>query len=131
MAHIGLETRRKIANLVHHALQEESLNLERAYLTAGDDPLSISINVKVDPAQKGGNDIDFTMTYTVEKRKYKAKAFADEDQQGLFDAVDDFKKIIPKGDSVTISANDGPGVTIEGEGEPHEDFEDDRFEDER
>jgi len=84
MAKFGEQTRMEIGALIEEMLKDEETGLQIAFLKAGDDPLAISLNVKVDVGEDGDNEVDATMTYTVEKRKVKASGRANENDRAMF-----------------------------------------------
>ena len=84
MAKFGEQTRLEIGALIEEILRDEEKTLNHAFLKAGEDPLAISFNVKVDVDDGGENAIDINYTYTVEKRKGKASGHANENDQAMF-----------------------------------------------
>ncbi len=84
MAKFGGQTRMEISALIEEILRDEEKTLNLAFLKAGEDPLAISFNIRVDVGDNGDNEVDVTYTYTVEKRKGKASGRANENGENLF-----------------------------------------------
>ena len=58
--------------------------MEQAYLVAGDDPLSISMGVKISPAEGGKLKIVTSISFVKDRCKDSATSYVDEDQGNLF-----------------------------------------------
>lgn len=85
---IGNVTKKEVLRTIEGLLDDYTEDLNEAYLKKGEDPLAISIAVKLS-AGDGATDIETTMSFTKEKIKDKANGRANESQQGLFDGKEE------------------------------------------
>ena len=84
MAKIGTETIDYMANQYRALLLEHQTEIDAAYLRLGDeDPLSISLTVKVSPGDNG-NNVETNINCVTDRLKDKARGTVDEEQGELF-----------------------------------------------
>ena len=81
---IGQNTRNKMVESVRFLFEDYQKDIDEAYLQAGDEPLSISVSLKLSP-DGGETKIETSISFTKEKVKDKITMNVNEDQQGLFD----------------------------------------------
>jgi len=84
---IGPKTIEAIGTDIQGLLNAYQNDLDKAYLAAGDDPLKISLGVKVSP-KDGQLKVETSMSFTTEKVKDTKTSYVDEDQQKLFAGED-------------------------------------------
>jgi len=84
---IGPKTIEAIGTDIQGLLNAYQNDLDKAYLAAGDDPLKISLGVKVSP-KDGQLKVETSMSFTTEKVKDTKTSYVDEDQQKLFEGKD-------------------------------------------
>ena len=74
----------KIQESIRNMFVEYQISLEEAYLMAGDDPLSITIGIKISP-EKGQEKVVTNFSFVKERCKDSVTAWVDEDQGELFE----------------------------------------------
>lgn len=88
MAKIGTETIDYMANQYRALLLEHQTEIDAAYLRlGGEDPLSISLTVKVSPGDNG-NNVETNINCVTDRLKDKARGTVDEEQGKLFPPSD-------------------------------------------
>ena len=83
MPEIGPETRQEVADQVKALLNDYSLDVNEAYLTAGEDPLAIAFAVKISP-DVNGNRVETGINFITGRIKDKISGRVDEEQMKLF-----------------------------------------------
>jgi len=81
---IGSKTIETITTDIQGLLNAYQNDLDKAYLAAGDDPLKISLGVKVSP-KDGKLKIETSISFTTEKIKDTKTSLVDEQQGSLFE----------------------------------------------
>ena len=87
---IGPKTIEAITTDIQGLLNAYQNDLGKAYLAAGDDPLKISLGVKVSP-KDGQLKVETGISFTTEKIKDTKTSYVDENQANLFEGKKDKK----------------------------------------
>ena len=87
---IGPKTIEAITTDIQGLLNAYQNDLDKAYLAAGDDPLKISLGVKVSP-KDGQLKVETGISFTTEKIKDTKTSYVDENQANLFEGKKDKK----------------------------------------
>lgn len=83
MSRIGPQTIEHMTDQVDGLLSDYQVDLNRAYLGMGDDPLTIALSIKVSPDREG-NRIETSMNFITGRIKDKISGSVNEEQMKLF-----------------------------------------------
>ena len=83
MSEIGVQTIGRMADQCRALLTDYQQEINAAYHGMGDDPLTVSLSVKVAPGREG-NDIETNISFVTGRIKDRIKSSVNERQMGLF-----------------------------------------------